>query len=96
MVETRKPTKKEQKALGAMIRDARVSYGLTQDELAEEVGCSPHWISNIERGKSSPNWRDAMLLGAMLGLTLEQILKGVNVDVPVLTSRKQDEFTLYR
>lgn len=88
MFKKRTPTQAQREAFGRMIRDARKRLDLTQEKLAEAAGCSPHWINNIECGKSNPNWADAFLLAEMLGLTLSQILEEVGIDVPVLAGRK--------
>ena len=38
--------------LGIMLKEARLSANLTQDELAEKTGTKKSYISRIERGKS--------------------------------------------
>ena len=85
MFKTRTPTHEQKETFGGMIHDARKRLGLTQEELAEAVGCSPHWINNIECGKSNPNWVDAFRLVVILGLQPAEILEEAGVDVPVLT-----------
>lgn len=42
-------------AFGSRLRDLRIQAGLTQEQLAEAVRLSPGTISNIERGRYSPN-----------------------------------------
>lgn len=96
MIETRRPTKAERKAFGRIIRNRRNEFGLTQEELAEDMGWSVHWISKIENGESDLNWKDAMTLVEAFGLSLKEILEEVGVDVPVLTNRKQKELALSR
>ena len=39
--------------LGAMIRDRRRQHGWDQQQLAERVGVSRLWISEMENGKPS-------------------------------------------
>lgn len=51
------------KDLGGLIREARVSAGLTQTELGEKIGASRYWVAEFERGKA----------GAELGLTLKAL-----------------------
>ena len=84
MFKKRTPTQAQREAFGRMVRDARKRVDLTQEKLAEAVGCSPHWVNRIECGKSDPNWADAFLLAEMLGLTLTRIPEEVGIDVPVL------------
>ena len=38
--------------IGAKLRDARKSMGLTQEEVAETLGLAPRYISDIERDKT--------------------------------------------
>lgn len=44
-----------QKKLGQRIADLRRSRELTQEQLAEAVGCSVEFISLVERGVNSPS-----------------------------------------
>ena len=39
--------------LGMRVRERRQELGLTQTALADRVGTTRHWISNLERGKRS-------------------------------------------
>ena len=39
-----------QRAIGRRIQEIRKSRGLTQEQLAEKVGISPHYLSALERG----------------------------------------------
>ena len=88
MFSRRTPTHKEMELFGELIREARKGWKLTQEDLAELMGCSLRWISRIERGKSSPNWRDTICLMEILGLSLEEVVKKVELNVPVLTRRE--------
>jgi transcriptional regulator with XRE-family HTH domain len=44
-----------QKKLGQRIADLRRSRNLTQERLAEAVGCSVEFISLVERGVNAPS-----------------------------------------
>jgi len=44
-----------QKQLGKRIADLRRLRALTQEQLAEAVGCSVEFISLVERGVNSPS-----------------------------------------
>ncbi len=39
-----------EKAIGKRIQELRKQKGVTQDELSEAVGISPHYLSSLERG----------------------------------------------
>lgn len=60
------------KELGTLVRSERRRRGWSQRELAEQVGVSPLWISNFERGKST----------AHIGLVL-RTLKALDVKLRV-------------
>lgn len=62
-----------QKKLGQRIADLRKANGLTQVQLAKQVGCSVEFISLVERGVNGPS-----IAG------LEKFAKALNVDVRVL------------
>jgi len=46
----------ESKELGARIRLARVTAGLTQEEFAKEIGISRNYLGTLESGKSNPSF----------------------------------------
>lgn len=56
--------------LGAMLRQARQTAGLTQEELANKTGMSTRAIGDLERGQTArPHRRSLELLGEALGLS---------------------------
>lgn len=58
--------------IGHVIRNARVSKGMTQSGLAAQVGVSRKWVSEVENGKST----------AEVGLVLK-VLRKLNLDLTV-------------
>lgn len=54
--------------LGERIRAARTAAGLTQYELAVQIGVMPSTANRWEKGKSAPRVRQARLLSELLGL----------------------------
>lgn len=42
--------------IGKNIQKIRKSYGYTQEKLAEEIGCSTRYISDIEQNRSNPSY----------------------------------------
>lgn len=67
------------KELGSLVRSERKRRGWSQRELAEQVGLSPLWISNFERGKST----------AHVGLVL-RTLKALDVKLRVGEEDKKE------
>jgi DNA-binding XRE family transcriptional regulator len=50
--------------VGALVREARTTAGLTQTELANRIGASRFWVAEFEKGKP----------GAELGLALKALV----------------------
>ncbi len=83
MYKRRTPTPEQRRSFGNIIRDEQKACGFTQEDLAGILDCSPHWIANIECGKSDPTWLDALRLIRALKLDVEEILEVVDGNVPV-------------
>ncbi|MEQ1844003.1 MAG: helix-turn-helix transcriptional regulator [Nitrospira sp.] len=56
------------RAVGKRIKIVRQRNGLTQDQLAEQVGLSPKYISGIERGVENPTMDILIRLAKVLGV----------------------------
>jgi len=56
--------------LGEVVRTVRLSHGLSQDELAAQLGVTQRYLSELERGR--PKILDERYLGvlARLGITV--------------------------
>src|SRR5262249_40047098 len=83
---------KADRGIGARIRAARKTAGLTQAELAETVGVEPESINRIENAKLSPAretlQKIASALGAKLGALLEDTTP-LQVAKPALTPARR-------
>ncbi len=68
--ETPFPAVRSAKEIGALIRELRRLKKITQDELAQRVGTSRLWITQVERGK--PSAQIGLILRTLreLGITL--------------------------
>lgn len=66
----------EPATLGARIRDARLSRGLTQTDLAGE-SMTVSYVSRIESGARRPKLAVVRTLAGRLDLTVDQLLRGV-------------------
>ncbi len=84
----RTPTQDEKERLGQLIRKVRRRRDLTQEKLAERMKCSRRWLSSVERGESSLNWRDMLCLMVILELPPEKAVEEVGLDVSVPADRK--------
>lgn len=56
------------RAVGRRIKTVRQGKELTQDQLAEQVGLSPKYISGIERGVENPTMDNLIRLAKVLGV----------------------------
>ena len=65
-----------EKLIGIRIMQRRKALGLSQEELAEQVGLSKNHISNIECGKSMPTTRFILHICSILGETPDYYLIG--------------------
>ncbi len=57
-----------------MIRTARMSKGLTQKQLAEQMGVTRAAVANWETGVSSPTAESLIRLARILGTTVDALL----------------------
>lgn len=55
--------------LGALVRQERQDQGLTQAELAERIGTTRQWVSQLESGTLNP--RVGLVLAALAALDLD-------------------------
>lgn len=60
--------------IGDAIKKARLSAGLTQQELATKSGLSKNSIYNYENGKRSPKSKDIIEISKALGVTLIDLM----------------------
>jgi transcriptional regulator with XRE-family HTH domain len=61
--------------LGANVRRYRKLNGLTQEQLAHEVGMERSYISDLERGTRNPSVRALGRLAAALSVSPRQLLE---------------------
>lgn len=88
MFHHRRPSQVQMKNFARIIREARIRLGLTQEQLAEKLDCSAHWINNVERAKSNLNWVDTINLLVTLQLDPGKIAEEVGIGVSVPANRK--------
>jgi len=64
--------------IGALLRQARVTRGMSLRSLAAEVGVSPSLISQVETGKTQPSVSTLYALSNYLGLSMDDLLSSEN------------------
>lgn len=57
------------RGLGRTIRAHRRSAGLTQEQLAEAIGSSSEWMSQVERGVGTPSVAILLRIATAVGTT---------------------------
>jgi HTH-type transcriptional regulator/antitoxin HipB len=58
---------------GAAVKDARLRRGLTQAELADQIGVSRQWVIALERGKSTAELGAALRTLSALGMVVDVV-----------------------
>jgi transcriptional regulator with XRE-family HTH domain len=72
-----------------MVRAARLSAGLSQEELAERLGMSQRWVSNLELGNVKLPRQDTMrALSDVLGIPLEDLYVAAGIAETTTGARK--------
>jgi transcriptional regulator with XRE-family HTH domain len=64
-------------AFGENLLEARLTAGLSQEELAERAGIDRPAISVYERGRREPNLSTIVKLARGLGISAEVLVRGV-------------------
>jgi transcriptional regulator with XRE-family HTH domain len=77
----REKTKSKQDNLGTFLQDARVRSNLSQWDVAKKLGySSPQFISNLERGISSPPLKVLKVLVDMYGISSKEIIEVIAIE----------------
>lgn len=75
-------------AIGRRIREARLSRGMTQEQLAEKAGISVTYISNLERGSQTASLDVFVPLCNALDVSSDALLQDV-VNAAVLSQASE-------
>jgi transcriptional regulator with XRE-family HTH domain len=73
--------------IGQRVKAARLQRGLTQAALGEAIDKAFETISNIERGKTAPNFSTLSDIADALGVPMREFFGG---DGQVLSGRRQE------
>ena len=60
---------------GHRLRTYRKEKGLTIEKLAEQVGLSPNYLGNVERGKKLPSMATLIRIVNVLDISADELLK---------------------
>ncbi|MFJ5877928.1 helix-turn-helix domain-containing protein [Streptomyces sp. NPDC093088] len=79
-------TSEERRVFGARVADLREQRGLTQKQLAAEIGRTASWLSQVERGIQPVNRLDVLrLLADGLGVSVQEL----RADAPTQTPAEE-------
>lgn len=81
--------------LGSRIREERQRARLTQEQLAELVGCNESYIGQIERGVKNPSLEIIVGIANALNVTVDYLLAD-NVKVDQLNGLMDEIITLIK
>jgi len=65
---------------GRILKETRTAKGLTQEELAFRAGMSVPYLSDIERGRSSPSLTMLVDLAVALEVSLVELFKDIRIE----------------
>lgn len=66
----------EKKRLGSLLKSFRESRGLNQEELAQILGCTGQYVSDVERGKYCLSLKKYMSICSHFGVGADELLYG--------------------
>ena len=65
-------------AFGRRLRQLRVERGLTQEQVAERADVHATFISNVERGYSSPTLDTLIRIAAAINVRASELIDGLS------------------
>ena len=63
--------------MGQKIKQLRYKAGLTQEQLAEQMGVSAQSVSKWENGSSEPSTMNLLAIAELYGVEAGELLRGV-------------------
>ena len=64
----------ESENYGALIKDLRIKNGLTQNQVAEALGVTPGYISNVENNRTAMSLRILTYYAQLVGCSLDSLV----------------------
>lgn len=62
---------------GALVKDLRIKSGLTQNQVAETLGVTPGYISNVENNRTAMSLRILTYYARLVGCSLDSLVGGL-------------------
>ncbi len=80
-----------EQSLGRRIAELRKNKGMTQEELAEQMGVSPQAVSKWENDQTCPDITLLPKLAALFGTSVDVLLSGEKAEAPVVKMMPPEE-----
>lgn len=64
----------EQENYGTLIKKLRIEHGLTQNQVAEALGVTPGYISNVENNRTAMSLRILTYYARLVGCSLDSLV----------------------
>jgi len=64
----------ESENYGSLIKDLRIQNGLTQNQVAEALGVTPGYISNVENNRTAMSLRILTYYARLVGCSLDSLV----------------------
>ncbi|MBE5940750.1 MAG: helix-turn-helix transcriptional regulator [Lachnospiraceae bacterium] len=64
----------EQENYGALVKKLRIENNLTQNQVAESLGVTPGYISNVENGRTAMSLRMLTYYAKLVGCSLDSLV----------------------
>ena len=64
----------EQENYGALVKKLRIDNNLTQNQVAESLGVTPGYISNVENGRTAMSLRMLTYYAKLVGCSLDSLV----------------------
>ena len=61
--------------LGAAIRERRVAIDLSQEQLAERIGCHRNYVGYVERGEYNPSYASLRRFAAGFKCAVSELIR---------------------
>lgn len=70
----------EQENYGSLIKNLRIENNLTQNQVAEALGVTPGYISNVENGRTAMSLRILTYYARLVGCSLDSLVGELEPD----------------
>ena len=74
---------------GNIVRERRISMGLTQEKLADEAGINRVSLAKLEKGKQRILFHDAIKLSSILGISVDQLKEQLSSKIIIQRFKEQ-------